>query len=678
MALIAPELDDRKFQDLVDECKRLIPRYCPEWTDHNVSDPGVTLIELFAWMTEILLYRLNKVTDRNYVKFLDLIGVRPLPAGPAHADVSFWLSAPQPEPVVIPRGTEVATVRTESREAITFVTEADLRIDVPGLAHVLVSRAAPPQALGGQGAPASPPLPRGGEGGSGTFHDYMPALRNPDLRLPLFQDPPQENDSLYLGFAQNLSAHMLALQLRCEIEGIGVDPRDPPLVWECWDSVAEEWVALHLERDTTGGLNRTGEVVIHAPYEFGQREIDGHYAAWIRCRAARPRPNQRPYSASPRLFGLEVAAIGGMAPASHAARIGTEILGRSDGLPDQRFRLQYTPVLPRREEEALEVADDAGAFEAWSEVEDFSASGLAEQHYTLDSDSGEIRFGPCIRQPDGTERQYGMIPPGGKQIRFTAYRTGGGIIGNVGQGTLNVLKSSIPYVARVSNRHPAIGGADLESLESAKLRGPKVLKTRTRAVTAEDFELLAQEASSAVARVRCLFPSEVGDEQGPPPGTVQLLILPRVTREEEHVPPEELEIPDYLRSGVMAYLDERRLLTTRLSVAPFPLQWVEVEVKAKARPRTDHNQLRQEMERRLYRFIHPVHGGPEYRGWPFERELFVGDVFFLFHGLKGLDAVEEVQLFPVDIATGTRGPASQRIPPPENGLLCSAVHRILL
>ncbi len=665
MALIAPELDDRKFQDLVDECKRLIPRYCPEWTDHNVSDPGVTLIELFAWMTEILLYRLNKVTDRNYVKFLDLIGVRPLPAQPAQADISFWLSAPQPEPVLIPRGTEVATVRTESREAITFASEADLRIDVPHLAHVLVSR-------------ASTPPPGGGEGGSGTFHDYMPALRNPDLRLPLFQEPPQENDAFYLGFAQNLSAHILSLQLRCEIEGIGVDPRDPPLAWECWDSVAEEWVVLHLEQDTTGGLNRTGEILIHAPYEFGQREIDGHYAAWIRCRAIRPRPNQRAYSGSPRVFGIEVAALGGMAPASHAARIGLEILGRSDGLPDQRIRVQYTPVLPPREGEALEIEDDEGAFAPWGAVEDFSASGPEDRHYTLDSDSGEIRFGPCIRQRDGTERQYGMIPPAGRQLRFTGYRTGGGIVGNVGQGTLSVLKSSIPYVARVSNRHPAIGGADVEGLESAKLRGPKVLKTRTRAVTGEDFELLALEASSAVARVRCLSPGLVDDSQGPAPGTLQLLVLPRVTREQEHVPPEELEIPDYLRSALTAYLDERRLLTGGLSVAPFPLQWLAVEVKAKARPRTDHNQLRQEMERRLYRFIHPVHGGPDYQGWPFERELFIGDVYFLFHGLKGLDSIEDVQIFPVDLGTGARGPASQRIAPPANGLLCSAFHRILI
>src|SRR5512138_3845097 len=102
MAFIAPNLDDRQFQDIVDEAKRRIPLLCPEWTDHNVSDPGVTLIELFAWMTEMILYRINRVPERNYLKFLELIGVRLLPPRPAQVDVTFRLSAPQPETVVIP------------------------------------------------------------------------------------------------------------------------------------------------------------------------------------------------------------------------------------------------------------------------------------------------------------------------------------------------------------------------------------------------------------------------------------------------------------------------------------------------------------------------------------------------------------------------------------------------
>ncbi len=61
MALPAPNLDDRRFQELVDDAKRLVQQRCPEWSDHNVSDPGVTLIELFAWMTDQVVYRLNRV-----------------------------------------------------------------------------------------------------------------------------------------------------------------------------------------------------------------------------------------------------------------------------------------------------------------------------------------------------------------------------------------------------------------------------------------------------------------------------------------------------------------------------------------------------------------------------------------------------------------------------------------
>src|SRR5437667_11467555 len=125
MTLPVPNLDDRRFQDLVDDAKRLVQQKCPEWSDHNVSDPGVTLLELFAWMTDLLLYRLNRVPDRNYIKFLELIGVHLEPAKAAVAQLLFRLSAPQPDTVVIPQHTSVATVRTEAREAISFATQRD-------------------------------------------------------------------------------------------------------------------------------------------------------------------------------------------------------------------------------------------------------------------------------------------------------------------------------------------------------------------------------------------------------------------------------------------------------------------------------------------------------------------------------------------------------------------------
>src|SRR5215208_6014566 len=117
MPLPTVTLDDRHFQDIVDEAKTRIPTYCPEWTDHNVSDPGVALIELFAWMTDLLLYRVNQVPDKMYTSFLELIGVRLDPPRAARVPVTFHLSAAQAMDVVIPEDTEVATIRTETNPA---------------------------------------------------------------------------------------------------------------------------------------------------------------------------------------------------------------------------------------------------------------------------------------------------------------------------------------------------------------------------------------------------------------------------------------------------------------------------------------------------------------------------------------------------------------------------------
>lgn len=656
MSLPVPVLDDRTFQELVNECKARIPRYCPEWTDHNISDPGVTLIELFAWMTDLLLYRINRIPDRNYIAFLNLMGVRLGAPRPATADITFRLSAAQPETVMIPAGAEVATIRTETQEAIVFTTERPLPVRVPHLEAAFVAY------------------------DEQTFRDYMPAFQG-RIDVPIFREPPQPGNSFYLGYREDLSGHILALTMRCQIEGVGVDPTDPPLVWEVWNGDERRWQELDRpEQDTTGGLNRDGVIILHLPYEAAMREVNGRRACWLRCRAVAPRPGQPAYRSSPKVRALATESLGAMVPAAHSARVTHELLGRSSGLAGQVFRLANTPILPRRADERLEVQGDDGAWVPWVEVDDFAVTSSEDRHYTFDAVSGEIHLGPTIRQPDGAERQYGRIPELGQTLRFSSYRTGGGSVGNVGAGTLSVLNTSIPYIQSVVNRQAARGGIDAESVEAAKMRGPRVLRARHRAVTADDYEALALESSSLVARSRCRLAGEAAaaSMQALTPGLVQVLLVPALDPSPGPLHADDLRLPERLRQTVMTYLSERRVIGTSVLLSEPPYTWVSVTAKIKGSRRADADALRESIDQALYGFLHPTVGGPDRTGWPFGRPLHVSELYSLIQANTAVEYVESLELTTVERGDGPRNPAGQRIVLPEDGLLCSAPHTVTI
>ena len=122
-----PKLDDRTYADIIAEAIRLIPRYCPEWTNHNPSDPGITILELCSWMTELILYRLNKVPEKNYLTFLDMLGIKLQPAQPARALLTFKLSEGV-ERQTIRRGLQVSTPQADEEDAVLFETQRDLTV----------------------------------------------------------------------------------------------------------------------------------------------------------------------------------------------------------------------------------------------------------------------------------------------------------------------------------------------------------------------------------------------------------------------------------------------------------------------------------------------------------------------------------------------------------------------
>lgn len=697
-----PVFDPRDFQDLVDEAKRRIPQYCPEWTDHNVSDPGVTLIELFAWMVDILLYRLNQVPERDFRTFLDLIGARQKPAVPAIAELYFWLTAPQTEALVIRRGTEIATRQTETKPAVKFTTDTELRIRVPSLKYWILAR---------------------GPENAARLEDVSVRLSWERAAQPVFQETPKEGDTFYLGFEHNLAGHVIRLNLGCEtLVAPNINQEDPPITWEFWNG--ESWALLlpppedldllrqtepecqqlGARLDDTRGLNRNGRALLIIPRTCATREIivDSRAleACWIRCRSGKRTPQERFYDRSPVVNQIRPESIGGIVQARQSYEVVGETLGQSDGTPGQTFALLSPPILPRQVDgelpETVEVQRADGTFETWTEVDQFSDSGPTDPHFMIDELTGAVRFGPRLREPGGEERQYGRVPARGRQVHFTRYRSGGGTIGNVGRGTLIVPKSStgLSYVKWVTNIRDATGGRDQETLDQFKLRGPKLVRTRQVAVTRQDYEDLAREATPQAARVCCFAATADGRPDAPTPNHVRLLLVPAVPRQDEMIPREQLELRPEVRRDlcrkVRAYLAERCPVTTELAVGLADYRWVSVRARLVIRARPDleavereaiRRRVQEEASRALFRFIHPVSGGPDGTGWPFGKALTLGDVYPLLQEVAEVEYVDEVRFRPAtfDSAGKLSLSAEERLLRlGGTEVLCSAPHEIIV
>jgi predicted phage baseplate assembly protein len=655
MPLPAPNLDNRRFQDLVDEVKRRIPQYCPEWTDHNVSDPGVALLELFAWMTEGLLYRTNQIPERTYVRFLEMIGVTLDPPRASSAPVTFYLSAPRQEELTIPAGTEVATLQTETQPAIVFSTEGPAVVRAPVVAGVFTQRAS----LGDKGW---------------VEHDMRRLTRGDSVKV--FPDPPAVDDSFLIAFKADHGHHVLAIGCGCrDAGGAGVNPEDPPVRWEAWQGEIDRWVPCELEKDTTGGFNRDGEIVVRTP-AMVEHEFSGCRGYWLRCTVVK---GANRYHVAPEIERRwQVEARGATVLARHAVTVFDEVIGTSSGEPGQRFAVLNAPLLARDPNtDFLVVEAPDGERQQWHEVDHFT--GPAEARcFTLDSVDGLLQLAPALLQPDGRVRRFGAVPPRGSVLRVSRYQHGGGLSGNVGAGKIEVMKTAVPYVARVRNYQPAVGGRDAQSLDDAKVRAAEYLRSADRVVTAEDFEFHATRVGG-VARARCLAPGpQPGETTAIRPGQVFVIVLPEV-EEPRRPSPEQLVLTDELRRKLLDYLAPRCVIGAGVEARIAAITWVSVSaellVPADSHPAVAVD-VHKQAERALYEYLNPYTGGPARKGWPFGRDLHLSELFGLLQRIPGVEYIESIRLRTREAGQDTLKTAPPRITLLEYGLICSATHAV--
>jgi predicted phage baseplate assembly protein len=729
--LEAPDLDDRKFQDLVDGAKRRIQLTFPAWTDHNVSDPGVALIELFAWMTELTLYRLNQVPDRLSIKFLEMIGTEPYAAVPAKVELTFMLSTPlgsrrevsasdtvvdpafdspsaspadasQPRSVPVPRDTPVGSSARSEETPVIFRTDEHLTILRARLASVLTTS-------------------------DGVLHkDQWAVLDGSDSDFRMFprivgDDPtssgvPQDGvdahpDVVVLGFDSNLSAHQLRFDVVApRVEGVAIEPKKPPVVWECWTD--KGWAPAEVISDETGGFNRTGSIRVTLARGMARLTLESQMTQaspsaarvrhgayyWVRIRHD---PTIQPnYGDSPKINDVRVATEGARCWASHAELRSEVLLGLSNGRPAQEFPIGEAPILARdddsdRDPPELVVTVTDGYVEEWSPVENFSQSGPQDRHVVWSRTAGTIRFGPAIREDPASSvvTQHGSVPPPGAEIRISGHRVGGGRRGNCPPDRLTVLRTTIPFIASVTNRKAAAGGADPETVEQARARGPLWLRAADRAVTREDHVRIVREASPLVKRVECLsLPEQQAGDRSVDAArllaaaadqfkrasnrkqlslsdgmqeilqreldrdrvigngfelgvseSAQVLVVPDVDASapdaEAALAPtrEQLKLPADLRKIIVEELKKHRIVGSAIELGVPDYVGVSIVVSVSLRKRGDNPRvLREEVRQLLLKHLHPLRGGDQGSGWP------LGEPVLAAHLLSVLEQADNI------------------------------------
>jgi hypothetical protein len=313
MPLLLPNLDDRAWADLADEGRALIPVYGPEWTDHNASDPGITLVELLAWITEMDIYSVNQVTDAERLRFLDLVGIDPRPPLPASAVLSLTLKDIVTSAVSLPQGIEFSWIDPGKTETI-FQTTRSITLAPGNLVALQFSNSAGFQNLSTAWLKGLPLYPFGPEPELGAEF-YLGLSAALPVGAPVsfyftfgdgYSDRRNRKRILEGTEAQQRRCRCLQLENPCQATSAnrqGPEPSKnvPTIVthygvrttWEFLGSVAgvRKWLPLNAAKnevvDQTRSFTLDGPVTFQLPSEMTQPDSLGAVAAklcYLRCR----------------------------------------------------------------------------------------------------------------------------------------------------------------------------------------------------------------------------------------------------------------------------------------------------------------------------------------------------------------------------------------------------------
>lgn len=669
MPITPPAIDNRRFAQLVEDTLARASVHTPEWTNFNQSDPGVTLVQLFSFLTENLLYRANLVPERNYLKFLELLRIPLAPASAAQGLVSF--------------ANERGAARTETLAgdlevragAVPFRTQLGLdvlpvearvyfkrRIDAPSaelldyyrLLYASYQQTFPSDVQLYETVALDPKVVdsvdlnatsdralwiglfarRNDVAGTGSdpWKDIRDELGGRTLTLGIV--PALDAVSAQLLPAGQAQARSL---LRFDVPSVQADLRLPR---DASDRPAPSYRRLEprtevdllsvpgvvqLPLPEASQLNMWQDVdpleggVGDMPPTLDDAALGGRLITWLRVRA------DGAAQARIRWAGINAA------PVRQFERIVGEPLADGDGRPDQTRRLARAPVLKDSVAVVTRTRDDAPL--QWREIDDLAAAAPevpvadprstprstsrelactpdsgATDVFELDPESGELRFGDGLR---------GRRLPLGARV-FASYAFCCGARGNVAAAAINNAPQ-LPSGFTVANPVQTWGGADAESADAGKKQVRRHLQHRDRLVSVEDIESVAYRAPGVrIGRIEVLpafHPDLAPSEPGTAPGAITVMAIPS----EDPGQPDAPRADRLFLNALCRHLDPRRLVTTELVVrgASYKGLWISVGIEAAAGYSVA--QVVDDVKRRLREVLAPV--GPA-GGVPRDTPLF--------------------------------------------------------
>jgi baseplate J-like protein len=623
MPLPNPILDTRRFDQLVNEGRALIPRLAPQWTDHNASDPGITLLELGAWLAEQNIYRLDRLSEEAIRAFVRLVGIEPKMPGVARTVVSIVNN--NTAGVALPARVQLATAK-----APLFETTEPLFISPAGLTAMLTGR--------------------------GTLIDVTES-NNTLSEFFAFGLRPRIGHALYLGFdhALNHAGGALSLhvwtptwqkdaatreRLIAEHDALAKNQLEhccPPPDWRnhyrvrtMWEFYAggNAWLPLTDVVDETRALTLTGFVRFTAPVSHQAGGPGSQF--FIRCRIVSGR-----FECPPQLTHVAFNAV----RCEHALSATERSVGLSRGHAHATFSLGTVPVVTGSVKLSMDNGVDPVQTD-WHEAPDFERAGAHDRVFTLNPERGELQSGDGLRA---------QVLPAGYQL-WASFQVGSGPDGNIEAGSLTTIPANAANLALAPllgalamplvpvQRFAARGGTARETLAEAQARAFDRVSEVDKAVTLEDIERLALATPGVpIARVHAVANLEPHLPCYPAPGVITLIVIPPC--------PKPAPMPSRaLLDAVELYLEPRRLVTSEIRAIAPHYRRIAVSATLHLTCEAEEDAVFTEATTRLNRFLSPLDSGPESKGWSFGRTVYRSEMMALLADTPGVARVTALTL----------------------------------